>query len=854
MSSHKIDFFCFKPNVDINLRDYQQHNKENIYKAWQKYNSVMLQMPTGTGKTRLFVSLAKDLHYWGAENKCAVKILFLAHRVELIEQISNTLGLKYNLAHGIIMANNDERKDWPLQVGSVPTLNRRLDRWADKNFDIIVIDEAHHTTADSYKRILKTYPNAKVLGVTATPYRMSGVGFKEEYEHIIISEPVSKYIENKWLCDYDYYSIKPSSKVQKDIENIKLGFDGDYLESDMAATLDKDHIRAKIVDTYLTYAKGKKGIVYTINQQHNNHVCEQFNLNNIPAKAIDSKTPKEDRRQIIADFKKGLFDVLCNVNIFSEGFDCPDIEFVQLARPTKSLSMYLQQVGRGLRIFEGKERSIFLDNVGLYNRFGLPSANRQWRRHFEGKQGASEPEVVESNSTGERREVNWIEGDESIDMVFSTQEGNEYIKEFNNIEDFPILYIPTDAKIAISIFNSSFDLNDENDLFQIDNIINNTTDEYVVLDIDEQIRTNYDKSKYPFCCNFVCHSYKLISYNNKMGIYNDFKKEISIPCKYDEIKLADIFGRSIVKIGKFYGLVNVITGETILSPQYDHIELNYNDNEFFVVNKRNKIGIVKRGDIVAIDYIYEQIEFVEAENGQGKKTFFFNALHGNNYDLVTHNFGIIKYLSHKRSKGLLFNGNYFIQKYKNYYGLTNKKNEIVCPFIFDGFIKLKDTENFFIGQSKRYGNNGLLFDSKMEIVAKINSCANLRSYKKYTILDGRNEDGKHYWYTTGCDGKYLETKFETRSSIKIFIDDLVSKNVKETTTGGSIINKPLLILSEDVIQIANVGDTVFHPRFKKGIVTKTTNTHEGRMVTVKFENFGEKKLMLKYAKLKLVLS
>jgi superfamily II DNA or RNA helicase len=160
---------------------------------------------------------------------------------------------------------------------------------------------------------------------------------------------------------------------------------GDYDENEMLKLLDNKSVRANILETYEKYAKGKKGIVYTINKDHNSHVCETFKENGYTTALIDSDTPTESRKEIVQQFKSGSISILCNVNIFSEGFDCPDVEFIQLARPTLSLAMYLQQVGRGFRIHEEKDKVVLLDNVGLFNRFGLPSANRKWQYYFEGK-------------------------------------------------------------------------------------------------------------------------------------------------------------------------------------------------------------------------------------------------------------------------------------------------------------------------------------------------------------------------------------------------------------------------------------------------------------------------------------
>lgn len=426
---HKVDFSELNAAKDQSLRPYQILNKQKIYKFWENGRTVMLQMPTGTGKTRLFVSIVRDLHEWGAAHNQSVKVLLLAHRVELIQQISENLGLRYKLAHGVIASNNPENHKYPIQVGSVPTMHRRMNKWADKDFDVIIVDEAHHVKADSYKTILKEYPNAKVLGVTATPYRLNGAGFRDIFQDLILSDSVSTFIKNGYLSNYDYYSIPPDSSVQKQIEGItEFDLNGDYRESAMMRVMDTDRLRARIVDTYLRYAKGKKGIIYTINQLHNQNVCAQFIANGIAAKAIDSRTKPEIRKEIVEDFRNGKFQILCNVNIFSEGFDCPDLEFVQLARPTKSLSMFLQQIGRGLRTAEDKEKVIFLDNVGLYNRFGLPAANRKWRMHFEGQ------EVSELDLKGEKSleedDVRFMddieEGDEKIELVHSTLGVGEY--------------------------------------------------------------------------------------------------------------------------------------------------------------------------------------------------------------------------------------------------------------------------------------------------------------------------------------------------------------------------------------------------------------------------------------------
>ena len=423
----KIDFSLLDPEHDTTLRDYQIENKRKIYEAWQNCRSVMLQMPTGTGKTRLFVSIARDLFNYGVERKKAVKILFLAHRKELIEQISDHLGGKYRLAHGLIISQSIEQKKFPMQIGSVPTLTRRLERWEDKDFDIIIIDEAHHVKAKSYKKIIDFYPNAKILGVTATPYRLNGAGFRPEFDDLIISPSVAEFIKRGYLSEYVYYSIKPTSELQKEIDRMKLDFEGDYKESEMMGVMDRDYIRAGILSTYQKFADGKKGIVYTINREHNTHLAAAFNQAGIVSAAIDSETPKEKRDELVQKFRRGDIQVLFNVNIFSEGFDCPDVEVIQLARPTKSLAMYLQQVGRGLRPHGSKEKLIILDNVGLFNKFGFPSARRKWRYHFEGHPVDESPAAHLLDREEEREVMDIFEGNETVEMLHDSH--NEVVEE-----------------------------------------------------------------------------------------------------------------------------------------------------------------------------------------------------------------------------------------------------------------------------------------------------------------------------------------------------------------------------------------------------------------------------------------
>lgn len=463
-----IDFEILKYSSDMGLRPYQKDNKEKIYELWKTKRSVMLQMPTGTGKTRLFSSIIKDIEAYSTSKGLDLTCLVMVHRMELIDQIVDTLKDSYGLESGLIQAGFRQRPELSLQVASVQTLSRRLEKWTEKKFDFIIVDEAHHVPADSYRKIIDAFPEAKLLGVTATPYRLSGEGFTDIFDDLIVSPSIKEFIDMGYLSKYDYYSVRPNSEIQRELNQIKKFQAGDYTDAEMSRVCDNNHIRAQVVETYLKYAAGKKGIIYTINREHNYNLCEDFREHGIRAVAIDSGTPADVRSHYIEDFKNGLIDVICNVNIFSEGFDCPDIEFIQLARPTQSLSMFLQQVGRGLRTSKGKTKCLFLDNVGLYNKFGLPSARRKWHYHFMGHpEDISIPDGEEGSGIIRRREMDLSEGNEEVFLIETISE-LKYEKQlaleiFDKVNELNAFLISRDD-YALKLLESEFSKKGESSL------------------------------------------------------------------------------------------------------------------------------------------------------------------------------------------------------------------------------------------------------------------------------------------------------------------------------------------------------------------------------------------------------
>ena len=418
---------------DNTLRPYQQKAKKEIFESWDEVDNVMFQMPTGTGKTRLFTSIIRDINDYSKLRREAVKILIIAHRTELIDQIDESL-TKYHVPHNVIAGGRDRNYKFPVNVASIQTITHpnNLKDAMKLKVQFVIIDEAHHALATTYKKLWKLYPGSKKLGVTATPWRMNHQSFLDLFDKLVLSMPIKDFIKQGYLAPYKYFSLKSDSDIQRTIEDIELDKFGEYKESSMQEKMDIGSIRAQLLDSYLSLAEGKKGIIYAINIVHAKHICEEFKKAGYTAVSIDSKTPAAERKELVGKFKKGQIDIIVNVDIFSEGFDCPDIEFIQLARPTRSLVKYLQQVGRGLRITENKQECIILDNVGMYSRFGLPNARRHWKQHFLGRNVVEEPQRIVSKGTGKTRDVDLSEGTEDMELI---QDVYDEVELNSNIEN-----------------------------------------------------------------------------------------------------------------------------------------------------------------------------------------------------------------------------------------------------------------------------------------------------------------------------------------------------------------------------------------------------------------------------------
>ena len=591
---------------EIKLFDYQEDMKERIEKAMRLHRSVMAQMPTGTGKTVLLASVVKS--FLREHSNCHVWIV--AHRRELVSQIRETIQRVFSKTHPSSLTIKEDFSNHPVnsskitpslftlkegstshpdpltlrgEGGNRPTrcsepLRSKVGgpskvspdclsasafnvpikavsiQWLSKHYDeieeepgMIVIDEAHHALAKTYKEMWERFPKAKFLGLTATPCRLNGKGFTDLFDVLVQSWSVPEFISKGRLATYDFVSIKSDGVTQGLIDSLqKRGADGDYQNKEMDRVLNKKPSIERLYKSFEKYGKDRKGIVYAINISHANAIAEFYREHGIAAVAIDSKTPSSLRKELIERFKAssntsfskthpssltlkggstafpkplspqgtgdvtapprrseplrskdggpskvspdcagwdrlgatclratdgaadrlgatclrpadglGAIQVLVNVDIFSEGFDCPDIEFVQLARPTLSLAKYLQMVGRGLRVARGKKSCVMIDNVGLYRVFGLPSQVWNWNAMFEGKLKVGKKKETAKKRAfflgSEEQEGHQDDSDSEMEMVVSHEELLQtlHYREFvDSRGEFAIIKLP-DGKMTV---------------------------------------------------------------------------------------------------------------------------------------------------------------------------------------------------------------------------------------------------------------------------------------------------------------------------------------------------------------------------------------------------------------------
>ena len=356
----------------VTLRNYQNDAVEAVRAAYRAGSRApLLVMPTGAGKTVCFSYIASQAAAKGS------RILLLAHRRELILQISKALNL-WGIGHGVILPDRNETGH-PVQVASISTLARRL--YPGKyRFDLIVIDEAHHAVSGSQLgTILDAFPDAKRLGVTATPCRLDGRGLgvhaKGFFDALVEGPSVLELIEAGYLARPVVYA--PPAGQEVDLSAVKVT-GGDYNLGQLAAAMDKTPLTGDAVAHYRRLCSGAPALAFCVTVEHAAHVAEEFRAAGYRAAMLDGKTPDHDRDRMIWDLGRGELDVLASCNVVSEGTDIPVVSAAILLRPTASYALAMQQMGRVLRAHPGKEKALILDHAGNTRRHGLPTEPGEW--------------------------------------------------------------------------------------------------------------------------------------------------------------------------------------------------------------------------------------------------------------------------------------------------------------------------------------------------------------------------------------------------------------------------------------------------------------------------------------------
>jgi superfamily II DNA or RNA helicase len=379
--------------MSYELRDYQSDLLNRIHRSWSEGNrSILCQLPTGGGKTILFATVVHEAIQNG------LKCLILAHREELIKQAADKLEIITNDPVGIIKAGYPTNYDRDIQVASVQSLTRRLGKCPE--FDLIVVDEAHHSTANSYRTILDRFPNARVLGVTATPIRLDGKGFRGIFDELICGVTVSELIASGSLSPYKYFATETSMSVEGVGKR-----QGDFKAEDVAMANPVAGLAGDVVKSYRDYLEGKQAVIFCVNVEHSIAIAAHFNAAGIIAHHLDGNSSPGERADVMQKFRDKYIQVLTNCALFDEGLDIPGLDGVILARPTASLSRYLQMVGRALRVAEGKEHAIIIDLAGNWERLGMVDDDRPWTLDGIEKKSFKGSKLVRNKETGEVEEM-----------------------------------------------------------------------------------------------------------------------------------------------------------------------------------------------------------------------------------------------------------------------------------------------------------------------------------------------------------------------------------------------------------------------------------------------------------------
>lgn len=352
------------------LRDYQQAAIDGVKQAWaQGCRGVFVCMPTGSGKTFLFTEIIRERVERG--QRCVV----LAHRGELIQQAGRTIA-ENGMQHGVIQAGPSTFPLAPIQICSIDSMATRALPWEP---DLIVIDEAHLVKSARYLNFLEQYPLARLLLVSATPIRTDGTGFDDLAQRLVIGATINDLIESSsgpFLVPARIFTGSDTSELDKAVKTTA----GEYNLGQLEQFMSSSQLVGDVVQEYLKRAAGRKGVVFCVGIKHSQLIASQFRNAGIRAEHLDGTTPAQQRKDILARLKSGQTQIVTNAAVLCEGYDEPSISYVGLARPTKSLALFIQQAGRGLRIHpeSGKVDCVVIDHGGNTDRHGHILEEREW--------------------------------------------------------------------------------------------------------------------------------------------------------------------------------------------------------------------------------------------------------------------------------------------------------------------------------------------------------------------------------------------------------------------------------------------------------------------------------------------
>lgn len=359
------------------LRPYQQDGIADVrHSLAAGHRSVLFQLPTGAGKTRIAAELCRM-----ASAKRS-RVLFLAPRRELITQAAQAF-TKQGLWPGVIMAGEPMKRTADLQVASFDTLHARAirsTRMAMPEADLVIVDEAHLSLAETRRAIIEHYRDARVIGLTATPARADGKGMGELYDDLVLGPSIRHLTDEGHLVPLRYFA-----PTDPDLSALRMNRDGDYAETGLAKRMDTPQLVGDIVENWMRIARHRSTVVFCVNRAHSRHVRDRFLAEGIVAEHLDGETPVDERAAILGRVRTGETQVLCNVFVASYGLDIPTLDCAVLARPTKNIALYLQTVGRVMRTAERKRDALVIDHAGAVKENGFVDDFIPWSLDAEGK-------------------------------------------------------------------------------------------------------------------------------------------------------------------------------------------------------------------------------------------------------------------------------------------------------------------------------------------------------------------------------------------------------------------------------------------------------------------------------------